>query len=156
MDKKQHIQDWYTRIQVPTYDDIEDLRVMLLDMHDNADAHAAIDGISNNLLENGWNEELMLLLTMGCMPNVEPEIMDKSMLILVLFLIMYDDTFRLSKAVIDSVLEIISYPDCQDQMFQYLSMIDQTKNAFRILDFHSLDIHHSLLYELVSAKHPEH
>ncbi len=152
MDNTQQIKEWYTRIYIPSYDDIEDFRVMLLDMDDHSDANAALDGIATNLLENGWKEDLMQMLVMASRPDCEPQITDKAMLYLVTFLILYDSIFRQCKQMIDSVLDILSYLESREQMHHYLTIMERSNSALKIMDLKCVDIHKSLIFDLASVQ----
>lgn len=142
---------WYRTLRRVTEDDRLDLDVMLLDHRHPEDALAAITGMITNLLENGWQEELMCMLARAAMPGQMDAPRIKAMIALLLFCYMYDQPTRLSHKLHEALLDMLEQPQQRETALTVLRNMNNVKQAVMFVGGKKLPLHQTFIYHLVAV-----
>lgn len=149
MDNRSQITQWYRQLSRVTEDDGLDLDALLLDKRHPEDALAALYGLATNLLENGFREEIILLITQCAHPDCHQLVRERALYSLIIACTMFDSQVRLSRDIQDSLLSLLEPVETRLQAWNTLRMIDKAHDAVLFIGGKKTPLRKTLIYHLV-------
>lgn len=142
----EQILHWYRSLTQVSQDDRADFEIMLLDKKNPKDALVAINGLTMNMMEHGYNKGVFsLLLTAARADNVKA--VRLGALGTALFgLTLYDDAFRQSQDIVEQLLDVLA--EDGEMAYTILLTLWKAKKTIRIIGPQK-DLRDTLVYKLV-------
>lgn len=142
---------WYRQLSRVTDDDGLDLEAMLLDKRHPEDASAALYGLSTNLLENGFQEDIILLIAQCAHPDCNHKVFARAIFSLVIACIVFDTQVRLSIAIQDALLSLLEHELVRTNALKALKTVDSVQDAIFFVGRKKTPVRKTLIYHLVAV-----
>ena len=146
MAQESPIKNWYRSLRQVTDDDRADFRIMLYDKKHKSDAMNAILGMRQNLLQNGFNADIIHLLLDATHKDNLPAVRFEGFSTAVFALIIFDESFRRDGALAEHVLDVLAT--------YHTEAVSVLQTAFMmrghiLISGHPIHIKSTLIYRLI-------
>lgn len=126
--------DYYRSATSFSQDDVADFYVYTQDSVHPTDGLMAIAGLTINLLENPWNQDLLMLL-ITCCDGISPEGFERVVVGLLLAMMQHDTYIRRDRNLLGEIQEVLTY--APELSFTALSNIARTTQMKRMEQFNA-------------------
>ena len=146
MAQESPIKNWYRSLRQVTDDDRADFQVMLYDKKHKEDAMNAILGIRKNLLQNGFNADLIHLLLNATHTDNLPIVRIEGLSTAIFALIFFDQEFRRDGALVEHVLDVLTESHSEAVKILQTAFL---MRAHVMVSGRPVNIRESLIYRLI-------
>jgi len=146
LDREEQILNWYRQLTAVTSDDKADFEVMLMDKRNTTDARCALMGMMMNILEVGFNPDVMNMLFAATGKDINHSIQFQAMTALCIGFVLHDPSIRQYPELIERMLDLLA--EQREQLIGIVCSLN-TLNRHMLTIGKKPDIRQSLLYRLV-------